>query len=83
MSDLNNMSNTKEISFVDLILNFWKFKIKFFIILVTLLFLSILLEKFIPKKDSIEIKLTNPVIVNLRILSYQCNTYFRIRFNFY
>ena len=62
------MSNTKEISFVDLILNFWKFKIKFFIILVTLLFLSILLEKFIPKKDSIEIKLKESVIVNLNFI---------------
>jgi len=59
------MSSTKEISFVDLILNFWKFKIKFFIILVTLLLLSILLENFIPKKDSIEMKLKETVIVNL------------------
>ena len=66
------MSNAKEISFIDLILNFWKFKVTFFIILVSLLLLSIFLENFIQKKEIIEIKLKNSIIVNLEF--YPVNT---------
>ena len=73
------MSNTKEISFIDLILNFWKFKVSFFIILVSLSLLSILLDNFIPKKDSVEIRLKKYVLVDVEL--YPINRIYTFELN--
>lgn len=67
MSDLNNMSKSKEISFIDLILNIWKFKFSFFYILIPLLILSITLEKFVPRKSVTEVKFKDPNYILLDI----------------
>ena len=57
MSDLNKISETKTLSFIDLTINFWKFKKFFFYILITLVLLSILIEHLVPKKILLEIQL--------------------------
>ena len=67
MSNLNNMSTSKEISFIDLIINIWKFKFSFFYILIPLLILGITLEKFVPRKSVTEIKFKDPNYILLDI----------------
>ena len=56
MSDLNNIRELKTLSFIDLIINIWKFKLFFFYILIPLIFLSILIEHLVPKKILLEIQ---------------------------
>ena len=60
MSDLNNISTTKELNFFELLYNIWKYKKIFIYILITLILLSILLQSFITKKSIIEIRLQSP-----------------------
>ncbi len=61
------MSTSKEISFIDLIINIWKFKFSFFYILIPLLILGITLEKFVPRKSVTEIKFKDPNYILLDI----------------
>ena len=65
MSDLNNLNKSKELSTVDLIINFWKFKKVFFYILIPILLTSFIVEKFIPKKNIVQVQLTDPLRINL------------------
>ena len=65
MSDLNKISETKTLSFIDLTINFWKFKKFFFYILITLVLLSVLIGYLIPRKAIIEIQLKDPARINL------------------
>ena len=65
MSNFNNISKTKEISFVDLILNCWKFK-KLFYIFIPIFLISFVLENFI-SKNLLEIVLKDPNEINLDI----------------
>ena len=67
MSNFNNISKTKEISFVDLILNCWKFKKTFFYIFIPIFLISFVLENFISKKNLLEIVLKDPNEINLDI----------------
>ena len=62
------MSTSKEISFIDLIINIWKFKFSFFI-LIPLLILGITLEKFVPRKSVTEIKFKDPNYILLDIFT--------------
>jgi hypothetical protein len=64
VSDLNKISETKTLSFIDIIINFWKFKKFFFYILTTLVLLSFLIENQIPRKAIIEIQLKDPIRIN-------------------
>lgn len=65
MSDQNNLNINKEFSTLDLILNFWKYKKIFFYILIPILLISFTIEKFIPKKNIVQVQLTHPMRINL------------------
>ena len=64
MSDLNNIRELKTLSFIDLIINIWKFKLFFFYILIPLIFLSILIQHLVPKKVLVKIQLKDETRIN-------------------
>ena len=64
MQNPNNTTKINEIGLIDIIINFWKFKIFFLSILITLLSVSILIENFIVKKSNIEIWLKDPNLIH-------------------
>ena len=65
MANLNNINKNKELSTVDLIINFWKFKKVFFYILIPIFLISFTVEKFIPKTNIVQVKLIEPLRINL------------------
>ena len=67
MSDLNYTENTKELSFIDLFINIWKFKINFLYILIPSFIFFFLLYNFITKKSLIEVRLDDPDKILLNI----------------
>lgn len=64
MSNIKNTISNKELSFIEIILNLWKFKIYFIVILLFSFIASFLLDSFVPKKTKYEIELKNPNLVN-------------------
>ena len=67
MSNLNNISKTKEMSLIDFILSFWFYKKVLLLLLLLLLLLGFLLESFIPKKNKIDIELKSRDLINYQI----------------
>ena len=67
MSDLNYTDNIKEISFIDLFINIWKFKINFLYILIPSFIFFFLIDNFITKKCLIEVRLDDPDKILLNI----------------
>lgn len=67
MSNLNNINATKEIIFVDLVLNCWKHKKIFFYILIPILLISFFLESVIPKKSKYDLELIDPNQIHLEV----------------
>ena len=57
----------KEISITDLIINFWKYKLTFFFILLSLLLFSFFLDIFIEKKSKNFIYFQHPLKINLDV----------------
>jgi len=57
----------KEISITDLIINFWKYKLTFFFILLSLLLFSFFLDIFIEKKSKNFIYFQHPFKINLDV----------------
>lgn len=70
MSNLNNISKVNELSTIELIFNFWKFKKIFFYILVPVLILSFLFESLLPKKNIVQVRFADPLLVNLDIYPF-------------
>ena len=65
MSDLNNLNKNKELSIVDLIINFWKFKKVLVYIFIPIFLISFIIEIFIPKKNIVQVQLIEPLRINL------------------
>ena len=66
--NLKNINPVREISFFEIILNFWKFKLFFFYIFLSVLFLNLLLINLIPKKTILQINLDRPDKIYSEIL---------------
>ena len=64
MQNPNNTIKVNEIGLIDIIINFWKFKNFFLLILIPLLSVSILIENFIVKKSNIEIWLKDSNLIH-------------------
>ena len=62
-----NNSEIKEISFLEIIINSWKYKLFFFYILISVILATIALDYLIPKKIKYQVSLKNPTTINLSI----------------
>ena len=62
-----NSSEIKEISFLEIIINSWKYKLFFFYILISVILATIALDYLIPKKIKYQVSLKNPTTINLSI----------------
>lgn len=76
MSDLNNMSKVEELSTIEIILNFWKYKKSFFYILIPLFIISFFSTHLFPKKNIVQVRLVDPFLINLNV--YPLETLYNI-----
>ena len=60
-------SEIEEISFLEIIINSWKYKLVFFYILISVILATIALDYLIPKKIKFQVILKNPATINLSI----------------
>lgn len=67
----NNLNQVKEINILDLIYNFWKHKKIFFYILIPMFIVGFLLENYYPKKNIVQVRLSNPFIFNINMYPYE------------
>lgn len=67
MSQKINSSEIKEISFIEILINSWKYKIFFFYTLILIFLASVALDYLIPQKIKFQVHLKNPVLINLSI----------------
>jgi len=70
VTNLNSISKVKELSAIELIFNFLKYKKIFFYILVTIMILGFLFESLLPKKNIVQVRLADPILVNLDIYPF-------------
>ena len=70
------MSKVEELSTIEIILNFWKYKKSFFYILIPLFIISFFSTHLFPKKNIVQVRLVDPFLINLNV--YPLETLYNI-----